>query len=304
METEHKITLARIAGSIVLLAVAHFEPGLTETCQIILYAAAYLVIGGDIVWNALRNVVRGEVFDENFLMAVATAGAVATGQYPEAVAVMLFYQIGEMFQDIAVDKSRKSITSLMDIRPDYANLETSDGKFTRVAPDAVPKGSIIVVKPGEKIPLDGVVISGNSTLDTAALTGESLPREAGEGSQVISGSMNMTGLLRVRTSGIYGESTVARILDLVENAENGKAKTEKFITRFAKYYTPAVTVCSTFGRNSSDSGRAMAALASQGIDLPGHFMSLCAGHLHSSDIFCGSRRRIQARHPHKRLELS
>lgn len=139
METEHKITLARIAGSIVLLAVAHFEPGLTETCQIILYAAAYLVIGGDIVWNALRNVVRGEVFDENFLMAVATAGAFATGQYPEAVAVMLFYQIGEMFQDIAVDKSRKSITSLMDIRPDYANLETRDGEFTRVAPDAVPK---------------------------------------------------------------------------------------------------------------------------------------------------------------------
>lgn len=241
METEHKITLARIAGSIVLLAVAHFEPGLTETCQIILYAAAYLVIGGDIVWNALKNVVRGEVFDENFLMAVATAGAFATGQYPEAVAVMLFYQIGEMFQDIAVDKSRKSITSLMDIRPDYANLETRDGEFTRVAPDAVPKGSIIVVKPGEKIPLDGVVISGNSSLDTAALTGESLPREAGEGSQVISGSMNMTGLLRVRTSGTYGESTVARILDLVENAENGKAKTEKFITRFAKYYTPAVT---------------------------------------------------------------
>ena len=136
----------------------------------------------DIVWNALRNVVRGEVFDENFLMAVATVGAFATGQYPEAVAVMLFYQIGEMFQDIAVDKSRKSITSLMDIRPDYANLETRDGEFTRVAPDAVPKGSIIVVKPGEKIPLDGVVISGNSSLDTAALTGESLPREAGEGS--------------------------------------------------------------------------------------------------------------------------
>ena len=200
----------------------------------------------------------------------------------------------------------------MDIRPDYANLETRDGEFTRVAPDAVPKGSIIVVKPGEKIPLDGVVISGNSSLDTAALTGESLPREVREGSQVISGSMNMTGLLRVRTSGTYGESTVARILDLVENAENGKAKTEKFITRFAKYrgYGFAAFVhgrhrrCSTFGCNPSASGRAMAALASQGIDLPGHFMSLCAGHLHSSDIFCRSRRRIQTRHPHKRLELS
>ena len=223
-----------------MLAGAWFFESDENIVKIIFYAAAYLVIGGDIVFNAVRNVLHGEIFDENFLMAVATVGAFATGQYPEAVAVMLFYQVGEMFQDIAVDRSRKSISSLMDIRPDYANLDDGNGGFTQVAPDAVPAGSIIVVKPGEKIPLDGVVVSGTSSLDTAALTGESLPREVGTDSQVLSGSLNMTGLLKIRTSGTYGESTVARILDLVENADTGKAKTEKFITRFAKYYTPAV----------------------------------------------------------------
>uniref|UniRef100_UPI003FEDBC5C heavy metal translocating P-type ATPase n=1 Tax=Candidatus Cryptobacteroides bacterium TaxID=3085639 RepID=UPI003FEDBC5C len=240
MEKEQKITLARIIVSLLMLAGAWLFESDENTVKIIFYAAAYLVIGGDIVFNAVRNVFHGEVFDENFLMAVATIGAFATGQYPEAVAVMLFYQVGEMFQDIAVDRSRKSISSLMDIRPDYANLDDGNGGFTQVAPDAVPAGSIIVVKPGEKIPLDGVVVSGTSSLDTAALTGESLPREVGTDSQVLSGSLNMTGLLKIRTSGTYGESTVARILDLVENADTGKAKTEKFITRFAKYYTPAV----------------------------------------------------------------
>ena len=240
MEKEQKITLARISVSLLMLAGAWLFESDENIVQIIFYAAAYLVIGGDIVFNAVRNVFHGEIFDENFLMAVATIGAFATGQYPEAVAVMLFYQVGEMFQDIALDRSRKSISSLMDIRPDYANLDDGNGGFTQVAPDAVPAGSIIVVKPGEKIPLDGVVVSGTSSLDTAALTGESLPREVGTDSQVLSGSLNMTGLLKIRTSGTYGESTVARILDLVENADTGKAKTEKFITRFAKYYTPAV----------------------------------------------------------------
>ena len=240
MEKEQKITLARIIFSLLMLAGAWFFESDENIVKIIFYAAAYLVIGGDIVFNAVRNVFHGEIFDENFLMAVATVGAFATGQYPEAVAVMLFYQVGEMFQDIAVDRSRKSISSLMDIRPDYANLDDGNGGFTQVAPDAVPAGSIIVVKPGEKIPLDGVVVSGTSSLDTAALTGESLPREVSADSQVLSGSLNMTGLLKIRTSGTYGESTVARILDLVENADTGKAKTEKFITRFAKYYTPAV----------------------------------------------------------------
>ena len=240
MEKEQKITLARIIVSLLMLAGAWFFESDENIVKIIFYAAAYLVIGGDIVFNAVRNVLHGEIFDENFLMAVATVGAFATGQYPEAVAVMLFYQVGEMFQDIAVDRSRKSISSLMDIRPDYANLDDGNGGFTQVAPDAVPAGSIIVVKPGEKIPLDGVVVTGTSSLDTAALTGESFPREVGVDSQVLSGSLNMTGLLKIRTSGTYGESTVARILDLVENADTGKAKTEKFITRFAKYYTPAV----------------------------------------------------------------
>lgn len=240
MEKEQKITLARIIVSLLMLAGAWLFESDENIVKILFYAAAYLVIGGDIVFNAVRNVFHGEIFDENFLMAVATIGAFATGQYPEAVAVMLFYQVGEMFQDIAVDRSRKSISSLMDIRPDYANLDDGNGGFTQVAPDAVPAGSIIVVKPGEKIPLDGVVVSGTSSLDTAALTGESLPREVGTDSQVLSGSLNMTGLLKIRTSGTYGESTVARILDLVENADTGKAKTEKFITRFAKYYTPAV----------------------------------------------------------------
>ncbi len=240
MEKEQKITLARIIVSLLMLAGAWLFESDENIVKIIFYAAAYLVIGGDIVFNAVRNVFHGEIFDENFLMAVATIGAFATGQYPEAVAVMLFYQVGEMFQDIAVDRSRKSISSLMDIRPDYANLDDGNGGFTQVAPDAVPAGSIIVVKPGEKIPLDGVVVSGTSSLDTAALTGESLPREVGADSQVLSGSLNMTGLLKIRTSGTYGESTVARILDLVENADTGKAKTEKFITRFARYYTPAV----------------------------------------------------------------
>lgn len=240
MEKEQKITLARICISVLMLAGARFAGDEGSLAPILLNAAAYLVIGGDIVFNAVRNIFHGEIFDENFLMAVATTGAFATGQYPEAVAVMLFYQIGEMFQDIAVDRSRKSISSLMDIRPDYADIDDGNGGFTRVAPDAVPSGSIIVVKPGEKIPLDGTVVSGTSFLDTAALTGESLPREVGVDSQVLSGFLNMTGLLKIRTSGTYGESTVARILDMVENADTGKARTEKFITRFARYYTPAV----------------------------------------------------------------
>ncbi len=235
MEKEQKTTLGRIIICILMLAGATFIGN-----SIIFYAAAYLVIGGDIVYNALRNIFHGEIFDENFLMAIATIGAFATGEYPEAVAVMLFYQIGEMFQDMAVDKSKRSITSLMDIRPEYANLEDNSGTSKKVAPEDVPAGSIIIVKPGEKIPLDGKVISGNSSLDTAALTGESIPRDVKEGCDVLNGTINLTGLLRIKTSGTYRESTVARILNLVENADSGKAKTEKFITRFAKYYTPAV----------------------------------------------------------------
>lgn len=239
MEKEHKIALVRILASGLLLVLSYVT-SFTQIVTVALCVAAYIIIGGDIVVKAVRNIFRGEVFDECFLMSVATIGAFAIGEYPEAVAVMLFYQIGELFMDVAVDRSRDSISRLMDIRPDHANVEDADGTLRRVAPEEVPAGTVIVVKPGEKIPLDGTVVSGNSSLDTSALTGESMPREAGDGDSVISGSMNLTGVLRIKTTGTYGESTVAHILSLVENAENGKAHTEKFITRFARYYTPVV----------------------------------------------------------------
>lgn len=239
MEKEHKIALARVLASGLLLVLSYVT-SFTQIVTVALCVAAYIIIGGDIVVKAVRNIFRGEVFDECFLMSVATIGAFAIGEYPEAVAVMLFYQIGELFMDVAVDRSRDSISRLMDIRPDHANVEDADGTLRRVAPEEVPAGTVIVVKPGEKIPLDGTVVSGNSSLDTSALTGESMPREAGDGDSVISGSMNLTGVLRIKTTGTYGESTVAHILSLVENAENGKAHTEKFITRFARYYTPVV----------------------------------------------------------------
>ena len=241
MNKGQKNTVVRIAASALLLGTA-WLPLLSPALHIALCAAAYLVIGADILFRAVRNILHGKIFDENFLMSVATVGAFAIGEYPEAVAVMLFYQTGELFQDMAVVRSRKSIAALMDIRPDYANLEDARGELHRVAPDDVPAGSIIVTKPGEKIPLDGVIVAGSSALDTAALTGESLPKEVTEHDIVLSGSLNMTGLLRIRTTGVYGESTVARILDLVENADTGKAATEKFITRFARYYTPAVVI--------------------------------------------------------------
>ncbi|MCX4335226.1 MAG: heavy metal translocating P-type ATPase [Bacteroidales bacterium] len=238
METEHKILISRIVACVAICGLS-FLPALPAWAYIATFALAYAVIGADVVYRAVRNLFHGNFFDEHFLMSIATLGAFAIGEYPEAVAVMLFYQVGELFQDIAVARSRASISSLMDIRPDYANIE-EDGELRQVAPDDVPGGSVIIVKPGEKIPLDGVVISGESSVDTSALTGESLPRDVSEGNPVVSGSLNMTGVIRVRTSGEYGESTVARILELVENADTGKAKAEKFMTRFARYYTPAV----------------------------------------------------------------
>ena len=228
----------RIIASAVLLG-SSYIPSFTVEIHIALCIAAYLLIGADIVYKAVRNLRYGRIFDENFLMTIATVGAFIIGEYPEAVAVMMFYQIGELFSDIAVARSKASISALIDIRPDYANIET-DGILCKVSPENVPAGSIIVIKPGEKVPLDGTILSGNSTLDTAALTGESLPREVSKGDAIISGSMNLTGLLRIRTSGTYGESTVAKILDLVQNADTGKAQSEKFITRFARYYTPIV----------------------------------------------------------------
>lgn len=206
-----------------------------------LFIISYLVVGFEILKKAVRNIFRGKVFDENFLMAVATIGAFAIGEFPEAVAVMLFYQVGELFQSYAVDKSRKSIASLMDIRPDYANIE-KDGKIEKVDPDEVKIGDIIIVKTGEKIPLDGVIIEGRSSLDTMALTGESVPRVVKIEDEVLSGCINKDGLLKIRVTKEFGESTVSKILDLVENASSKKSKSENFITKFAKYYTPTVVI--------------------------------------------------------------
>ncbi len=239
MEKEQKIMVARIVASGVMLGLVLFLP-LSEMVRMCLCLAAYLIIGADVIYEAVESIFHKELFDEHFLMAIATVGALAIGEYPEAVAVMFFYQIGELFSDIAVERSRASISSLMDIRPDYANLEDSAGTVRKVSPSDVLPGSIIMVKPGEKIPIDGVVISGESSLDTAALTGESMPRDVSEGAEVLSGSLNMTGLIRIKTTSSFGESTVSKILDLVENAQTGKAKTEKFITRFARVYTPSV----------------------------------------------------------------
>ena len=207
----------------------------------VIYIIAYIIVGFEIVRKALRNITRGKVFDENFLMTVATIGAFGIGEFPEAVAVMLFYQVGELFQSYAVDKSRKSIANLMDIRPDYANIE-KDGKLEKVDPDEVKIGDIIVVKPGEKIPLDGTVVEGKTNLDTKALTGEPMPREANIGDDVISGCINLNGLIKVKVTKEFGESTVSKILDLVENASSKKSKSENFITKFAAYYTPIVVI--------------------------------------------------------------
>ncbi|WP_238916090.1 heavy metal translocating P-type ATPase [Clostridium sp. YIM B02555] len=207
--------------------------------ELVLYLISYLLVGGEVILGALRNIRRGQIFDENFLMSVATIGAFAIGEYPEGVAVMLFYQIGEMFQDMAVNRSRKSITALMDIRPDFANLKVNND-IKKVEPEEVKIGDIIVVKPGEKVPLDGKVIEGNSMVDTAALTGESVPREVGIGDSILSGVINKNGLLTIEVEKEFGDSTVAKILDLVQNASSKKAPTENFITKFARYYTPAV----------------------------------------------------------------
>lgn len=206
-----------------------------------IYIISYIIVGLEIVRKAIRNIMRGKVFDENFLMTVATIGAFGIGEFPEAACVMLFYQVGELFQSYAVDKSRKSISSLMDIRPDFANVERN-GKLEKVDPDDVKIGEIIVIKPGEKVPLDGYVLEGKSSLDTKALTGESLPREATEGEEVLSGCINLNGVIKVEVTKEYGESTVSKILDLVENASSKKSKSENFITKFAQYYTPIVVI--------------------------------------------------------------
>ena len=243
MTKKQKKTLRRIllAAALALCAVLALQLlPLPWYGQLLVWLVPYLVIGYDVLYKAVLGIKSGEVFDENFLMAVATVGAMGCGEYAEGVAVMLFYQVGELFQSYAVGKSRRSISALMDIRPDSANLEGPDGTLTVTDPDEVPVGAVIAVRPGEKIPLDGVVESGESTLDTAALTGESRPRTVRPGDEVISGCVNQQGLLRIRTTKVYGESTVAKILDLVENSSLKKAKVENFITKFAHWYTPAV----------------------------------------------------------------
>ncbi len=245
--TKKQKMLVRILVTAAMLAALYFVPedgALRGVPLLLMYLVPYGIIGYDILKKAFRGILRRQVFDENFLMAVATLGALAigllkTGDYLEAVAVMLFYQIGELFQSYAVGKSRRNISELMDIRPDYANIE-KDGQAERVDPDEVEAGSLIVVNPGEKIPIDGIVESGTSVLNTAALTGESVPRDVKPGDEVISGCVNMTGVLRIRTTREFGESTVSKILDLVENASSRKSRSENFISRFARYYTPAV----------------------------------------------------------------
>lgn len=244
MNKKQKKMLIRILISAALLIALSFAP-VTGIARFVLYLVPYLIIGYDILLKAFKGIKNRQMFDENFLMAVATVGAIAialyeqSGDYTEAIAVMLFYQIGELFQSYAVGKSRRNISELMDIRPDYANVE-QDGKLEKVDPDEVEIGSVIVVQPGEKIPIDGVILEGSSTLNTSALTGESIPREAAAGDEIISGCINMTGLLKVKTTKEFGESTVSRILDLVENASSRKSRSEEFISRFARIYTPAV----------------------------------------------------------------
>ena len=249
MTKKQKKVLYRIIAAAVLLVILHFVP-VKGILALVLYLIPYGIIGYDILRKAVKGILNGEVFDENFLMAVATVGAMALGLYEEltggqgefaeGVAVMLFYQIGELFQAVAVGKSRKNISALMDIRPDYANMEDEEGNLVQVDPDEVEIGTVIVVRPGEKVPIDGIVEEGTTTLNTSALTGESLPRSAKCGDEIISGCVNLSGVIRLRTAKEFGESTVSKILELVENSSMKKSRSEAFISKFAKYYTPAV----------------------------------------------------------------
>ena len=240
MNKKQKKNLYRIIAALVLVLILKLLPQFPTPVELLLYCIPYLVVGWDVLRKALLGIRNRQPFDECFLMAVATVGAFALGDYVEGCAVIIFYQIGELFQSVAVGKSRQSISSLMDIRPDYANVEDEDGKLEQVDPDDVEVGTVIVVQPGERVPIDGIIVEGTSALNTAALTGESLPRDVCSGDEVISGCVNMTGLLKVRTTKEFGESTVSKILDLVENSSMKKARAENFITRFARVYTPAV----------------------------------------------------------------
>ncbi len=241
VESNVKKTTSRLVISLVLLLVANFVP-MNELLSLGLFVVAYLVAGYDVVWRAIKNMFNGQLFDENFLMTIATISAFYIQEYPEAVAVMLFYQVGEIFQGVAVNRSRRSIADLMDIRPDYANLKLADGNTKSVAPDTIRVGDTIVIRPGEKVPLDGKIVTGTTSMDTSALTGESVPRSVAVKDSVLSGFINKNGLIEVEVEKLFSESTVTKILDLVENASSRKAPTENFITKFARYYTPAVVI--------------------------------------------------------------
>ena len=238
---QKKVLIRIIVATVFLIgfSVMTMKFSINHRMELVMFLIPYLVIGYDILKKAGKGIINKQVFDENFLMAIATIGAIVLGEYKEGVAVMLFYQIGELFQSYAVGKSRRNISELMDIRPDYANIE-QDGQLEKVDPDEVPVGTVIIVMPGEKIPIDGIVVEGSSTLNTSALTGESVPREVAAGEEIVSGCINLSGLLRIRTTKEFGESTVSRILDLVENASSKKSRSENFISKFAHYYTPAV----------------------------------------------------------------
>ena len=311
MNKKQKKMLARILIAAALLIGFHFLP-FTGYVRFVFYLIPYLVIGYDILIKAFKGIKNRQPFDESLLMAVATIGAIAIalygdGDYTEAIAVMLFYQIGEWFQSYAVGKSRRNISDLMDIRPDYANIE-QDGKLEQVDPDEVEIGSVIVVQPGEKVPIDGIVMEGSSTLNTSALTGESLPRDAKEGDEIISGCINMTGVLKIRTTKEFGESTVSKILDLVENASSRKSRSEEFITKFARIYTPAVVY----------SAIALAVLPplvrmlGMGVSadwgpctyLPCYKLSVRSGHQYPAELLCWDRRRQQRGRSGQRIKLS
>ncbi len=315
MTQKQKKVLYRILTSFSLLIVLTIVSRVTELPTVlrgILYLITYLVNGHDILLKAGKGIRNHQVFDENFLMAVATVGAIALGEYREGVAVMLFYQIGELFQSCAVGRSRRNISQLMDIRPDYANIETADGGLEQEDPDEIAVGTVIVVQPGEKIPIDGVVTEGKASLDTSALTGESVPRSAEVGDEVISGCINLNGVLKIRTTREFGESTVSRILELVENASSRKSRSENFISRFAHYYTPAVcygavalAVLPPFVRMfamglAPEVGRLVFPCA----DISRYQLTVRAGLQYPAELLCGDRRGKQTGRAGKGLQLS